>query len=213
MAFMACYLKKASFRNTNSHFLSYTLRYGCCILFYHTATKFKALGFYPGHQVAHLCPSSSPKSLSSRRFRDEHAIHKTEDIQNKGEGKGQVDNTASELMAISTQTSTIFALPEATWFESVSTWPENILLIQDSGSMFQCVSTPSSFPSQEILLVWKQAEGDSYLPEWQWDFHPENAKYTNKQHVQRVNKDLKTQKKTCTWSITYELESEKEMNS
>lgn len=34
---------------------------------------------------------------------------KTEDIQNKGEGKGQMDSAVSELMAISTQTSTIFA--------------------------------------------------------------------------------------------------------
>lgn len=80
------------------------------------------------------------------------------------------------------------------WFESISTWPENILLIQDSGSMLQCVSIPSSFPTQEIRLAWKQAKGDSCLPEWQWDFHPENTKYTNKQHVQGVNKDLKTQK-------------------
>lgn len=89
---------------------------------------------------------------------------KIEDIQNKGEGKGLMDNAASELMAISMHTSTIFALPVATWFESMSTWPENILLIQDSGSTFQCVSIPSSFPSQEILLAWKQAEGD--LPPW-----------------------------------------------
>lgn len=38
---------------------------------------------------------------------------KTEDIKNKGEGKGLMDNAASELMAISTQTSTIFALLKA----------------------------------------------------------------------------------------------------
>lgn len=60
--------------------------------------------------------------------------------------------------------------------------------------MFQCVSIPSSFPSQENLLAWKQAEGDSCLPEWQRDSYPENAKYTNKQHLQVVNNDLKTQK-------------------
>lgn len=166
-----------------------------CIIFYHTATTFKGPGFYPGHQLAHLHPSSSPKFLSSRRFRNEHATHnkdwKHSEQRRRKRSNGQC---CSELMAISTQTSTIFALPVATWFESISTWPENILLIQDSGSMFQCLSIPSSFPSQEILLSWKQAEGDSCLPEWQWDFHPENAKYTNKQHVQGVNKDLKTQK-------------------
>lgn len=60
--------------------------------------------------------------------------------------------------------------------------------------MFQCVSIPSSFPSQQILLAWKKAGGYFCLPEWQWDFHPKNAKYTNKQHVQGLNKDLKTQK-------------------
>lgn len=46
-----------------------------CIILYHTATIFKGPAFYPGHQLAHLCPSSSPKSLSSRRFRNEHAVH------------------------------------------------------------------------------------------------------------------------------------------
>lgn len=73
-----------------------------CIVFYHTATTFKGPGFPPGHQLAYLHPSSPPKSLSSRRFRNEHATIKIEDIQKKGEGKGLMDNAASELMAIST---------------------------------------------------------------------------------------------------------------
>lgn len=70
-----------------------------CIIFYHTATILKGPGFYPGHQLAYLRPSSSPKSLSSRRFKNERSI-KIEDIQNKGEGKSLMDNAASELMAI-----------------------------------------------------------------------------------------------------------------
>lgn len=119
---------------------------------------------------------------------------KTEDIQHKGEGKGLMDNAASELMAISMSTSIIFALPQATWFEFISTRPENILLTQNSVSMFPRVSIPSSLPSQEILLAWKKAGGDSASLNGSGTFTPKNAKYTNKKHVQGVNKDLKTQK-------------------
>lgn len=73
-----------------------------CIIFYHTATTFKGPGFYPGYQFVYLRPSSSSKSLSSRRLgmNMQYTI-KTKDIQNKGEGKGLMDNAASELMAIS----------------------------------------------------------------------------------------------------------------
>lgn len=169
MPFMACYLKQASFRNTDSHFLSYTLRYGCFVYFSTILQQNSRLWVSIQNTGLHIYVQvvlPNPYPVGGLGMNMQYTI-KTEDIQNKGEGKGQVDNTASELMAISTQTSTKFALPEARGFESVSPWLENILLIQDSGSMFQCVSIPSSFPSQEILVVWKQAEGDSYLPEWQ----------------------------------------------
>lgn len=86
-----------------------------CIIFYHTARIFKALGFYPGHQLAHLVQVAlpNPYPVGGLGMNMQYAI-KTEDIQNKGEGKGGMDNAASVLMAISTKTSTIFALPEAT---------------------------------------------------------------------------------------------------
>lgn len=73
---------------------------------------------------------------------------KTKDIQNKGEG-GLMDRDASKPMAISEWTSTAFASLEATRFKSISTWPENILIIQNSGSMFQLVCIPSSFPAKK----------------------------------------------------------------
>jgi len=104
-----------------------------------------------------------------------HYTSKTEDSQNKGEVKGLMGHAAGEPMAISEWTSTVFASLEATLFQSTSTWPENILLVQNSGSMFQLVCIPSSFPSQEILLAWKKGGGEFRLPERPWDFHPKKG--------------------------------------
>lgn len=54
-----------------------------------------------------------------------------------------MDHAVSEPGAISEWTSTVFASLEATWFEFIHTWPKNILLLQNSGSMFHLVSIPS----------------------------------------------------------------------
>lgn len=75
-----------------------------------------------------------------------------------------MDRAVSEPGAISEWTSTVFASLEATWFEFIHTLPKNILLLQNSGSMFHLVSIPSpNSPVKKSSMALEKA-GEGLLP-------------------------------------------------